>query len=201
MTALKWGVSPCWNGGGGAAWNTTLPAASSNTSHKRRPPRLISVADREVLQPAPSPAERGLALALPPFPCVEDAARLGGLAGRDVVRSELLVGPRLAALRVPGEPAEPVAGRKLWFERLVGQPAEAQGRGAARGVVDQHSDPGVAEVHGALEGFGRKEGDLARLHGLGIHGHVRRVDQVYPLEIERASDPGPGQSHLPDDRH
>jgi hypothetical protein len=96
------------------------------------------------------------------------------------VRGELYIGLRLITLRMPGKPSQSLAGRKLRFQRLVGQPAQVQRRGPARGVTEQQADASVAKVHGALDGDAGDEGNLVRLQVTGVQGHIRRIDQPDP---------------------
>ena len=73
-------------------------------------------------------------------------------------------------VRVPGDPAQPLTGRELGFQHLVGEPAQAECLGPGCGVVAEDPDPGVAEVYGSLDRPGCLEGQLACLKCPGVQG-------------------------------
>ncbi len=81
------------------------------------------------------------------------------------------------------------------FQGLVGQAVQTELARPAPGIVAQHFDAGVAEVHAPFDRMSRPQRELSHHEGPGAQRGAAGVGQARLIEAEPAADSGAGQPH------
>jgi len=183
-------------GSGGAGHSEQMLAAVQHTiSQSGRPPRLGTIADRDVIAPGSRPALAGLWRHAADVPGFRDAPGLSWLPGLAVVQASCA--HRVAARGPTCAGRSSVAGHgpKLRFQCLVGScPMRFSVFGHSRGRQSAGPDPGVAGCRTvALDGSVRDRGknSTAPSDVPGVRLASAGLTQVDLYELERASDRAP----------
>ena len=101
------------------------------------------------------------------------------------------------AARIPVQPAQPLPGRQPRFQRLVGQPVDAELGRPAAGIVAHDADLRVLEIDQALHRFRSAQRQLGHVQASGFQRGARWVADPRLFEAELAADRRSGDPDPP----